>query len=326
MLAIVAVLLLIALAALIPVNVSNLVSHAAPARDYADALQRVHERQLADDVTATPGGRTVLRTHGGRVVRVVVLFHGFTNSPRQYEQLAERLYETGDNVYVPRLPRHAERHGTARALARLTAEELTVSADSAVDIAQGLGDSVIVAGVSAGGTIAAWIAQHRADVQRAVIVAPVFEIGRVPSFLARPLTNLALRIPNVTRNESPDTTRPDRELGISTRAVGQLLRLGEAIRQLAQHSAPLTQNIVFVMNASDHTVKTAPAVELARDWAAAHASVVVYQFPRTLNLPHDIAEAAHPNADTTLVYPALEALIDGRGTPPVLAAHRLWPP
>jgi hypothetical protein len=52
----------------------------------------------------------------------------------------------------------------------------------------------------------------------------------------------------------------------------------------------------------------------------------VYQFPRALNLPHDIAEVAHPNADTAVVYPALEALIDGRGVPSVLAAHRLWPP
>ncbi|MEO6877208.1 MAG: hypothetical protein ABI205_01925, partial [Gemmatimonadaceae bacterium] len=94
----------------------------------------------------------------------------------------------------------------------------------------------------------------------------------------------------------------------------------------ARETPPLTRDIVFLVNANDHTVKTAPALELARRWSAGHASVTVYQFPRSLNLPHDIAEVAHPNADTALVYPALEALIDGRQPPPVLSQHRLWPP
>ncbi|CAN5862847.1 hypothetical protein BH11GEM2_BH11GEM2_31840 [soil metagenome] len=318
--------LLIALAAVIPPHAAEIVSHAAPAADYADAVSRVVRQQSADDRVAAPGGRTVLRTHGGRTARVVVLFHGFTNSPRQYEHFAERLYESGDNVYVPRLPHHAERNGTARTLAGLTAEELQQCADSAIDIANGLGDSVVAVGVSAGATLVAWIAQHRSDVHRVLIVAPVLEIARVPSFLAAPLMNFSLRFPNVTLNDPPDPARPDRERGVSTRAIAQLFRLGNAVRQEAQRTPPLTRDIVFVVNANDHTVKTAPALELARRWSGGGASVTVYQFPRSLNLPHDIAEEAHPNADPAVVYPALEAVIHGERPPPVLSGHRLWPP
>ena len=318
--------LVVALAAVIPTQTSDLVSHATPARGYADAISRVIRQQEADDRVVAPGGRSVLLTHGRRTARTVILFHGFTNSPRQYEHFAERLYAAGDNVYIPRLPHHAERNGTAASLAGVTAEELRLSADSAVDVADGLGDSVIVAGVSAGGTIVAWIAQNRPDIQRAVIVAPVLEIGRVPSFLAAPLMNLALRVPNVTLTEPPDRLRPDRELGVSSRAVAELLRFGTAVRRAATRIPPLTRNIVFVMNANDHTVKTSPAVELARRWSQNGASVVVYQFPRSLGLPHDIAEEAHPNANPAVVDPALEALIHGERPPPVLTGHRLWPP
>ena len=320
------VILVIALAAVIPTQTRDLVSHATPARDYADAISRVIRQQEADDRVVAPGGRSVLLTHGGRTGRTDILFHGFTNSPRQYEHLAARLYAAGDNVYIPRLPHHAERNGTAASLAGLTAEELRRCADSAVDVADGLGDSVIVAGVSSGGTIVAWIAQNRPDIHRAVIVAPVLEIGRVPSFLAAPLMNLALRVPNVTLTEPPDRLRPDRELGVSSRAVAELLRFGTAVRRAATRIPPLTRNIVFVMNANDHTVKTSPAVELARRWSQDGVSVVVYQFPRSLGLPHDIAEEAHPNADPAVVYPALEALIHGERPPPVLTGHRLWPP
>jgi esterase/lipase len=317
--------LLILLVALIPVPATEFVSHPNPARSYADAANRIARRQQSDDRVVAPGGRSVFMTHGAPVPRAVVLFHGFTNSPKQYAHLAALLYAAGDNVYVPRLPRHAERNGNARTLAALTPEELRGCADSAVDAAQGLGDSVVVAGVSAGGTIAAWIAQYRRDVRRAVIVAPVFEIGRVPSLLGAPLMNLALRIPNLTRTDSPDSLRPDRELGVSTRAIAQLLRLGAAVRLAAQRQSPLVPDIILVVNANDHTVKTAAALAVARSWTDRGAHPIAYQFPKSLGLPHDIAEEAHPNAKPAVVYPALIALIHGDQPPPVLATHRLWP-
>jgi esterase/lipase len=318
--------LLIALATVMGPPAAVLVSRAAPAKDYADAVSRVTRQQSADDRVVVPGGRSVLMAHGGRTGRVVVLFHGLTNSPRQYEHIASHLYASGDTVYIPRLPHHAESGGTVRTLAALTAEELQHCADSAIDIAYGLGDSVVAVGVSAGGTLVAWIAQHRPDVHRALIIAPVLEIGRVPSFLAAPLMNLGLRLPNITRNLPADPARPDRQRGVSTRAVAQLLRLGSAVRQVAQRTPSLTRDIVFVVNANDHTVKTSPALELARRWSAGGASVAVFQFPRSLHLPHDITEEAYPDADPAVVYPALEAIIHGEGPPPVLTEHRLWPP
>lgn len=317
--------LLIALAAVIPYHTRHFHSLAKPARDYREAIGRVARQQQTDDLVVASGGRSVLLTHGGPTRRAVILLHGLTNSPKQYEHLAARLFASGDNVYVPRLPHHAERNGTVASLAGLTAEELWHYADSAVDVAVGLGDSVTVVGVSAGGTIAAWIAQYRGDIERAVIVAPVLEIGRVPSFLAGPLMKLALRLPNITRAEPPDLKRPDRDLGVASRAVAELLRFGATVTGAARRRRPLTRAMVFVMNANDHTVKTSPALALARCWSAHGASVFVYEFPQSLGLPHDIVEEARAHADPAVVYPALEALIHGGPPPLVLASHRLWP-
>ena len=84
--------LLTALAAVIPAPTRHFVSHAIPARDYEDAIGRVARQQDADDRVVAQGGRSVLMTHGAPTARTVILLHGLTNSPRQYEHLAARLY------------------------------------------------------------------------------------------------------------------------------------------------------------------------------------------------------------------------------------------
>ena len=71
--------LLIALAAVIPTHSRDFVSHATPARDYADAIGRVARQQQSDDRVVAQGGRSVLFTHGARTARAVILLHGMTN-------------------------------------------------------------------------------------------------------------------------------------------------------------------------------------------------------------------------------------------------------
>lgn len=316
----------LALAFALPSNTEGLTAHPSPARSYEEAVRLIGQRQLADSRIAAPGGSTIFMTHGGRRARVAVLLHGFTNSPRQFQQFGEMLFAAGDNVYVPRLPRHGEMHGTAGLLAGLTAEELRGAADSAVDVADGLGDSVIVVGLSAGGTMGAWIAQYRSDVHRVVLIAALLELSRVPRILADPMMNLSLRAPNMTWNQPPDLSEPDREPGVSTRAIAQLLRLGRAVRDAAHDAPPRCREIIFLTNAHDRTVATAPAVELARAWSDRGASVQVYQLPDSLGLRHDVVDPRQKWAQPGVVYPILEALAHGEQPPPPVSGHRLWPP
>ena len=105
--------------------------------------------------------RSILLTHGQRTEKAVVLFHGYTNCPQQFRELGQILYEQGYNVLIPRLPRHGLADRKVENLSPLTAEELRECADMSVDIACGLGRKVYVAGLSAGGTLSAWVAQNR---------------------------------------------------------------------------------------------------------------------------------------------------------------------
>jgi carboxylesterase len=245
---------------------------------------------------------------------VVVLLHGFTNSPRQFLPLARQLFAEGDNVYVPRMPHHAERGKGIAALADITAEELRDCADSAVDIATGLGDSVIVSGLSLGGTMAAWIAVFRPDVRRVVIIAPLLAIAHIPGLLQQPVMNLALRLPNVNQKDAPDSTRPDRDLGLSTHAIGEILRLGAAVRRAPDGDAPRSA-IGLLLNAHDHTISNGPVRDLVARWARHGTRLTSFELPDSLGLPHDVIDTTNPQGIPRVVYPIVETLIRGL-TPP----------
>src|SRR5438552_4710154 len=179
-------LLSLGLAAVVPTRTRSLGPHPNPAHDYAAAMQLAAAFQRGDSMAAR-GGESILLVHGARAPRAVVLFHGITNSPRQYHQLAAVLYESGDNVFVPRLPNQALAGGDADTLAGLRSAALRDVADQSLDIAAGLGDTVVALGLSLGGDMAAWVAQFRREADRVVVVSPALGLSRVESYLQAPV-------------------------------------------------------------------------------------------------------------------------------------------
>jgi carboxylesterase len=298
------------LTAFLPTDTGSLVSHPRPAANYDDALARARVFQQADSI-ATASGRSVLRVHGHRTSRAFVLFHGLTNSPYQFRDLADRIYAAGDNVFIPRLPWHALPGGTQRELARITATALRGVADTSVDIASGLGDTVIVFGLSLGGTMAAWIAQFR-TVGRVVIVAPALGVSHVTASLETPLMNLGLRLPNYSHDDPADPLRPDRMPGWCSRGIAQMMKLGLAARRGAREGAPRTSAIRMLVNAHDQTVSRALIDELVASWRAKGASVETTELSDTFALPHDVVDPGERGAKPSVTEPVILTLLYGR--------------
>ena len=312
--------LILGIAAVVPATAGDVRSHPNPAPDFEHAVGRARQMVAADSAIAALGGAPILLVHGARAPRAVVLLHGFTDSPRQFATLADSLFAQGDNVFVPRLPHHAERGKDVGELARLTASELCRTADEAVDVAAGLGDSVIVLGLSVGGTLAVWAAEHRPEVRRAVVVAPPFEVARVPSMLERPLVNLGAHVPNISRRAAPDSERPDRDPGFATHGLAQVLRLGMAVRRDAERMLPSQAEVLFLVNANDRTVKTAPVLDLAHVWNRRGVAVSVYEIPLSLGLPHNVVDPMQQPGNAAVIFPTLSALAHGeRPTEPIAA-------
>ena len=299
----------------VPVGTRDLGSHPRRQLSYDSSVAEIARRRESESLTVVSSGRSIVLTHGRRASIAVLLLHGFTNSPRQFDSLARILYRDGDNVYIPRLPHHADSVRGPTALSDVTAEELRAAADSAMDVSRALGDTVVVAGLSLGGTMAAWIAQYRVDATRVVVIAPMMALARVPEWLDGAVVNFAVRFPNVNKDLTHFDGEPDRELGWSTRAVGQILRLGVAAERTAAREAPGSRAISILLNGNDRTISAAPVLALGRRWTTEGASVQVYQLAASLGLPHDVIDPRQPIRRPDVVYPALVDLIHGRRPP-----------
>ncbi|HEY2374739.1 MAG TPA: alpha/beta fold hydrolase [Gemmatimonadaceae bacterium] len=315
----VAILMAAASAACVQTPVETLPSPLPAPASYQEAVAMVARRQAADDSVVVAGGRSLLLTHGERTARVFVLLHGFSDLPEQFAVVGDHLYSGGDNVYIPRLPRHGERRSPIRSLGRIRAEELARFGDSTVAIARGLGDSIIVVGLSAGGVIAGNIAQSHTEVDRAVLIAPAIAPGTLSDDQGHGLVILASKLPEITRTNAPiDTTRPDYVQGITTHGLAQVLLLGQQLRDASADRAPGTKEMIFLLNEADHTVSEQAAVDVARRWFDHGAHVGVYRFAASLKLQHNVMEIDAHGGNVGLVFPVVEALARGV-TPPTVA-------
>jgi len=275
---------------------SNLESHPNPVRNYDEAVAHVKAMQEEDnqdlvrDVCITK-----LYEHGTLTEHVIVLLHGFTNCPEQFNELGRQYYEAGNNVLIPRMPNHGLSDRLTDDLVQLTAESLTAFGDKVMDIAHGLGRRVTVMGISGSGTLVAWLAQNRADLDFAFAIAPLFGLAFIPAWATTLFERVALLLPNFFLWWDP-RTRAENPYSIyyaypryPTRALVEIIRLGTITRVQAERSAPLAGIMTMIINDAEPAVSNVEISRFLRLWRK-HGNVRVNEvhFEKEMKLPHDI--------------------------------------
>ena len=297
----------------LPVSVND-TSVSNPAVDHDEAVSRVDDLRAADEASGVinPVCLPTAMTHGEKTDKIIVFFHGFTSCPEQFRELAEQFYDQGYNVYIPRMPHHGHADQMSEALLNTSAEELAAFATESIDIARGLGDEVIVGGLSGGGTITAWVAQEHEDVDLAVMVAPFLGIGFIPTVLNRPVARLIDDIPNIwmwwdpTTKENSPTTAPYSYPRYPLHALAEYLRLGYATQQGAKQTRPDVNSIVVITNANDSSVDNNVAAQLVDAWNIHGEEYLdTYEFEKAYNLPHDLISPTREDGNPGIVYPII---------------------
>jgi carboxylesterase len=99
----------------------------------------------------------------------VLVLHGFTGSPYSMRPLADVLANRGFNVELPLLPGHGT---TVEDLVPLRWGDWTTAAAESLDVLAARSRRVAVVGLSMGGGLAVWLAEHRPELVALVVVNP----------------------------------------------------------------------------------------------------------------------------------------------------------
>jgi len=279
-----------------------------PARDFVAARERFAVLAARDGASICAAGRSRFFEHGHATPLAIVLIHGLTNAPQQWVPFATALTARGHNVVVPRLPGHGEADRMTTALARVRANDYLATTNEAIDIARGAGARVVVAGLSIGAAFAAWHALRRSDVDRAIVLVPLFGLRRLPLAVDCALARVLGLLPNAfvpwdphgDGSQIPAYGYPR----FATRALAATLRIGLAVERASHRLAPCG-DIVTVLNANEpaceNTIARAIATRLARARPERSQTIVWSDLPAI----HDIVDPTNPHGRTDLVYPRL---------------------
>ena len=237
---------------------------------------------------------TRVLTHGARTERSIALVHGLTNCPQQWQLFGKQLHARGWNVLILRLPEHGlgnpetGKIGSVSHLKELDAKKLARYGDRSVDLARALGERTDVMGLSLGGTVAAWMAQERDDVDRAVVIAPRVGLPSVPYAVTWGVTNFSTHIPDLSIGHSDKLAHEYQ--GWSTGGIADTFVLGKYLRKRASKQEPATGSITVLLNPNDDTISNPRAEELVDAWRDHGRRVRLVWLSRTPVLEHDIID------------------------------------
>lgn len=235
----------------------------------------------------------------------VVLWHGFTNAPSQFTQVAEALAAQGFRVLLPRMPFHGESDRLNRDLAGLTAAQLVEHADAWMDVAAGFAEPVWVGGLSAGATLAAWVAASRPRVTRLVLAAPLI----APKALPMPVIRLLARNPRLLpdfyywwdpRKKADLPGSPYAYPGFPTRGILPFLQISESMFDRSLVPNHELERVVLISNPGDFAIRRGIAKSFAEQvfFPVAQSSGVANLDPE-LHWMHDFVDPKSPDTGTT---------------------------
>jgi esterase/lipase len=281
--------------------------------DYTKSKAKFLEVSKRDGADVNPVCKTKSFDHGKKVKKVVVMFHGFTNCPAQYDMLGKQMFDSGYNVYVPRIPHHGLSDRLTNDLENLTAEELVQTIKESIDIASGLGEEISLFGISGGSVMAAWGGYYSSLVKEVFIIAPLFAPTDYKFWELKFVYNLLGILPSQfkwwdeeTKENVPGPTYAYPRFSVN--AVRSFLNLSlDLYSGIEQKTMPQDgKKMVLLTIEGDPAINNTVAKNMIEKWSAnPDTELLKYQFPKKLGLGHDIIDPNQKTARTDIVYPKI---------------------
>jgi carboxylesterase len=201
------------------------------------------------------------RSHAGTddgEVGVLVL-HGFTGSPATMRPVADALVDAGYSVSVPRLPGH----GTdVEEMLTTGFDEWSAEVAAAYATLASRARSVVVVGLSMGGTLAAWLAARDPAIAGVVFVNPA--VAPIDPALVAMIDDMLAAGETIAPGVGSDIADPEAtEDAYAGSPLAPLKSLAVAINELQGALRDIACPVLIMTSPNDHVVDPAASDLLA---------------------------------------------------------------
>ena len=250
-------------------------------RDYDQSVADI--QKVIDGDTANgevrPESRPILKTHGKKTARAVMILHGVSGEPSAMAELADWFYQAGYNVYVPRVPYHGLKNNKLHGQVR--AGDLVKFMSDSAGLVSGLGDELGVIGHSGGGTLATWLVQYGDGLfSRVLLLSPYYE----PDASKAPKWQVAL-----LRNIYGNHLLPDRffDGNLSYRALANYVIIKQNYH--SDLKAEGLKHVGLITGSEDHLIDNAMAIDIAENMAKNSGAKFTYErTPAHMGVGHEL--------------------------------------
>ncbi len=205
-----------------------------------------------DQLTTQPpilDGAEPYRAAGDR--RGALILHGFTGCPQSMRPLAAAFAAAGYTVELPRLPGHGTTVGD---MSQYGWPDWTAAAEQAYAGLASRTGSVVVAGLSMGGSLTLYLAAQRPEIAGIVLVNPVVESDDFAPLVDAAKALLAAGEPFI-QGVGNDVADPDvSELAYTSMPNACVLSLVDGLNALKEQLATIRQPALILHSTQDHIV------------------------------------------------------------------------
>lgn len=257
--------------------------------------------------------KSKLLEHNQKTEKVVIMFHGFTNCPAQFDILSKQLYDQGYNVLIPRIPHHGMKDTLTTDLENLKVDELTDQISLSVSIATGLGSKISTFGISGGAVMAAYAGYFYSEVKNVFIAAPIFTPQQYAAWQLPFLINLVDILPSIfvwwddavkEKIEGPKYAYPR----FALKAVNAFITLSYQLKVALENKQVYQdgKRLVLMTTEKDPAVNNTVARYLIDLWSNNPDTVLVaYQFSSQQMPIHDFIDPNQKKSNTSYIYPII---------------------
>ena len=187
-----------------------------------------------------------------------LVLHGFTGNPSSMRGLAEAFAADGWAVELPRLPGHGT---TVEDMLTTSWDDWSGEVEATYQRLAARVDRVVVAGLSMGGTLSAWIAAEHSEIAGIVLVNAAAEASPDMRNVLQSMVDAGEQLMDGVGNDvaDPDVT----ESAYARVPVAPLVSMLDALGELQDRLAAITCPALIMTSPQDHVVAPTASDHLA---------------------------------------------------------------